>query len=292
MHTQPAHRLRIITELKKVGVTRYGLIKAEVSELPNVIADDEAINACIYGQYGGGSAMMVATDRRVIFLDKKPLHLLLEEMTFDKVLDIGADWQPLFSKVTVNARSGKYVFKYVNSKCAHIFVHYLEAAVLGLHTGAMKRDDKEHFYKMTVPKNLSLEESQFLASNHMAVVSTLGDDGYPYGATMFYFVDSEATDVVRVVTKSSTLTAQNVRDRRRVALTITDQEKMATLHISGDAAPEPDLDVAYKTLKQLLVQNPHIPQGIIPPVAQIRDGSYVVLKIQIAKSYLHTYQGK
>lgn len=292
MHKDQEHAARITADLKKVGVSRYGLLKSETAELPNIIAKDEVIYGCIYGQYGQGSGMIVATDRRVIFLDKKPMHLLLEEMTFDKIIDIGADWQPLFSRVTINGRADKYVFRYVNTRCAHIFVNYLEAAVLGLHTGALRRDDKEHFYKMTIPKNLSLEENQFLAEHYVSVVSTFGNDGYPYGATMFYFIDSSTSDILRIVTKSSTETAQNIRTRSKVALTITDQEKMATLHVSGEASLENDLDVSYKTLKQLLVQNPHIPEGIVPPVAQIKDGSYVVYKVQIAKSYLHIYKTK
>ncbi len=292
MHKDQEHSARITADLKKVGVSKYGLFKAETAELPNIIAKDEVIYGCIYGQYGEGSGMIVATDRRIIFLDKKPMHLLLEEMTFDKIIDIGADWQPLFSRVTINGRAVKYVFRYVNTKCARIFVNYLETAVLGLHTGPMHRDDKEHFYKVTIPKNLSLEENQFLATHYMGVVSSICPDGYPYGATMFYFVDKKSNDILRFVTKSTTVTAGNVRDRRRVALTVTDQEKLATLHISGDASLEEDLDLAYTTLKQLLVKNPHIPEGVIPPVAQIKDGSYVVLKIQIAKSYLRVYKSK
>ncbi len=289
MHKNIAHTKRIEEDLKKAGISSYGLLKSETRELPKIIAEDEPIYGCIYGQYSGGSAMMVATDRRVIFLDKKPLHLMLEEMSFDKIIDIGADWQPLFSKVVINARADKYVFRYVNTNCARKFVRFLETAVLGLPDAMKHRDDKVHHYRVTAPKHFDTDESRFLSLHYICVVSTNGKNGYPYGATMFYFPD-DSENVIRLVTRSETETAQNIRRNRKLALTITDEQKLATMHITGDAILDDDPKKGYEVVQSIISDNPHVPKHVVPPVAQINDGAYVVLKIVVASSYLHVYK--
>lgn len=69
------HRQRVISELKNAGMTTYGTMKMETEKLPSIIHDDEHIGGVVYGRTTGekiGSAMIIATDKRVIFLDVKP----------------------------------------------------------------------------------------------------------------------------------------------------------------------------------------------------------------------------
>lgn len=284
-----SHAARIESDLRKAGFKTYGFMKSETRELPHIIAEDEAIYGCIYGQHNGGSAMLVATDRRILFLDKKPMHLLLEEMTFERVVDIGVDWQPFFSKVTLNSRGEKYIFRYVNTRCARIFVRYLETAVLGMPTKLYKRDTKENHFKIMLPANFNIEESQYLASHALAVVSSNGKNGYPYGAMMFYFPDQKE-NIIRVVTRSETETAQNLRASKKVALTITDIEALATMHITGDATIDDVPEKGYVIMQQLLNGHPLLPKSVLPPVAQINDGAYVIFKITMASTYLRIYK--
>ena len=137
-----SHKERILKELREVGVTGYGLLKSETRQLPTIIAQGETIYGCIYGQYESGSAMLIATDRRLIFVDRKPMHTILEETAFDQIMDIGADWQPIYARVLVNARARRYIFRYVNIKCARIFVKYLENMVLGIDTKVTRHNDQ------------------------------------------------------------------------------------------------------------------------------------------------------
>lgn len=280
---------RIVEDLRSVGVKGYGLMKAETRELARILGPEETIYGCIYGQYGGGSGMMVATDRRVLFLDKKPMHLLLEEMTFDKIMDIGADWQPFFSKVIVNTRGGRYIFSYVNTKCARTFVHYLEAAVLGMPDARFTRDSKDSHYAMKRQARFDDEESQFLATHAICTVSSIGRNGYPYGATMFYFVDQKE-HTIRIVTRSETETAQNLRASRRVALTITDEKMLATMHVRGDAVIDDEPEKGYEIMQEIMKGDLMPVKNALPPVAQLKEGAYVVFKIVIAATYVHTYK--
>lgn len=289
MNKDASHVSRINDDLRRVGFKSYGFMKSETRALPDIIASDEPILGCIYGQYSGGSGMLVATDRRILFVDKKPMHLLLEEMTFERVVDIGVDWQPFYSMVTLNTRGEKYIFKYVNTKCARIFVRYLETAVIGMKSKQKSSGIRASNPKIVMPVVINNEESFFLSNHALAVVSSNGKNGYPYGAAMFYFPD-QTDHIIRVVTRSETETAQNLRVSKKVALTITDVEDLATMHITGDASIDDTPEKGYAIMQQLIKGHPLLPKNVLPPVAQINEGAYVIFKITIRSTNLRIYK--
>jgi hypothetical protein len=120
------HKERIIHELMEAGVTPYGLIKSESRYLPRVINEDEHIKAVIYGQHNSSLAMLIATDKRVIYLDKKPTAELVDEISYEVVSGIELDMFIIFATVTLHAAVGNYKFQYVNPKCAEKFVQHIE----------------------------------------------------------------------------------------------------------------------------------------------------------------------
>jgi hypothetical protein len=76
-------------QLKKVGFNINGWGRTEVRELQNIILPDEEIFECVNGLYEGGFALLVATDVRVLLIDKKPLnYLTVEDMRFDMINEI------------------------------------------------------------------------------------------------------------------------------------------------------------------------------------------------------------
>lgn len=79
------HAKRVKAELIKAGVTTYGLMKAESRHLPEHVHEDEHIGGVVYGRYEGGSGMIVATDKRVLFLDYKPFYKSTDEIHYDVV---------------------------------------------------------------------------------------------------------------------------------------------------------------------------------------------------------------
>lgn len=61
-------------------------MKSEGRYLPEIIHDDEHIKGAWYGRYENGSAMLVATDHQVIFLDRMPLFTASDELTISGIL--------------------------------------------------------------------------------------------------------------------------------------------------------------------------------------------------------------
>ena len=126
------HEERIKQELKDAGVTRFGMLKFAVKDLPSIIHKKEHINGVVYGRYGEKTGsltlvegMLVATDHRIIFVDHKPGYTSTDEITYDVVSGVKKT-TAVFSAVTLHTRIGDYTIRFANSRCAAIFVRYVE----------------------------------------------------------------------------------------------------------------------------------------------------------------------
>lgn len=76
-------------QLKELGFNRHGWGRTELGELPAIILPGEEIFECVNGIYEGGFAMLVATDVRLLLIDKKPLnYLTVEDLRYDVINEI------------------------------------------------------------------------------------------------------------------------------------------------------------------------------------------------------------
>jgi|SRR5688572_5601146 hypothetical protein len=124
---------RIKRELQEAGVTQYGLAKFASHFLPTVLHDDEYIGGAVYGRYAAGTGllkwtegMLIATDRRVMFLDRKPGFEALDEITYDVVSGVQKSFAWPFSAVTLHTRLGNYTLRFANSNCIDRFMRFVE----------------------------------------------------------------------------------------------------------------------------------------------------------------------
>ena len=124
------HKERIRQELKDLGMWRPGLLRPEARYLPNIIHPDEAIEAIVYGHNEEGLVMLVATDRRAIYLNKKPLFLDEDQVTYDVVLGIDYYSVGPYTTVTLRTQIKDFKVKTCNKACAEAFVDYIESHCL------------------------------------------------------------------------------------------------------------------------------------------------------------------
>ena len=127
-----AHKQRVNDELIAAGVTWFGMKKFAVKYLPKVIHENEHIGGVVYGRYKDktgslsfNEGMLIATDRRVIFLDHKPGYTKVDELTYAVVSGINKI-TAIFSAVTLHTRLGDFTIRFANSKCATQIVSYVE----------------------------------------------------------------------------------------------------------------------------------------------------------------------
>jgi hypothetical protein len=121
---------RIRAELATVGVGAVGLRTPEVKELAKMLHPDEHIGGVVYGRYSNGLGWLVATERRIIFIDKKPMFATIDELTYEAVSGVKKMKAGLLNSVELQTRIGDYTIRFVGTKCANIFVKYIEQRCL------------------------------------------------------------------------------------------------------------------------------------------------------------------
>lgn len=136
------HADRIREELKEHGALPYDLILPETYYLPTVIHPDEHIMGSVYGRYKYGESVgrgaLVATDKRVIFLDKKPLFVHYDELTFMIIGSVSYTRTAVVGYVTLHTRLGDFQLRTFNHNNAYNFVKFIEEKCLQQMEGPAK----------------------------------------------------------------------------------------------------------------------------------------------------------
>ncbi len=125
---------RIRQELKAVGMTGFGRAKFASQFLPKILHEGERIRGVVYGRYAPGEnkqlrwseGMLIATNLRVIFLDRKPGFENFDELTYDVVSGVQKTFAWPFASMTLHTRIGNYTLRFANKQCIDTFMEYVE----------------------------------------------------------------------------------------------------------------------------------------------------------------------
>lgn len=284
------HAKRVKKELTEAGVTGYGLIKSESRYLPQVIHEDERIGGVVYGQYSGGSAMLIATDHRVIFLDRKPLFTTSDELTYDVVSGVRFDRSGLFNSVVLHTRVADYTIRYANARCANRFVRYIESRRLEKdYNSADSRDTAAPSTPVPLPY-LSDQALAFLKEHDVTVLSSVDRTGNVYGAVVYYLVDQ--LNYIYILTKQGTAKARNILAHSQVAMTIFEASTARTLNIQGTAEFETDQKIKDYVFNEIVKPRPYSGEMQLPPVTKLTEGSFTVIRITPTSGKYTDYKEK
>ena len=112
--------------LKSVSVLdAKALSKGEIKELPNVLWEDELPVAVITGMYHDGNGILVATDRRLIFIDKGLIGLTVEDIYFEDISSIESHQGIMSGSLTIYARGNKESIGFVQNDSVRPFSDFL-----------------------------------------------------------------------------------------------------------------------------------------------------------------------
>lgn len=124
------HRQRVRRELKEAGLSGYAMSQPESRYLPRIIHPDEHIGGAVFGRHEFGLVMLVATDRRIVFLDKKPLFVDADEINYVAVNGVDFGHVGIGCTVNLHTRVKDYRVRSFNARAAGQFVHYIEGRCL------------------------------------------------------------------------------------------------------------------------------------------------------------------
>lgn len=102
-------------QLKQLGFKLNGWGKGEIKELPNILLPGEEIYELVNGTYEGGFALAVATDVRLLLVDKKPMnYLTVEDIRFDMISEIDYSHRLLGAQIAVSTGDRDFHFRSYN----------------------------------------------------------------------------------------------------------------------------------------------------------------------------------
>lgn len=128
------HAQKIKASISSLGADEYDLMLPETHVLPLIIQPDERIEGIIYGHYlqetpkepVRGRGVLVATDKRIMLIDHKPLYLKNAEYPYEVVSTISLNSGALAHTITLGTRVGNVSIRTRNRRSATIFISALE----------------------------------------------------------------------------------------------------------------------------------------------------------------------
>lgn len=164
-------------QLRKIGFTVKRFNRAEVFELKNIIYSGEQIYECVNGFYEGGVALLVATDSRVLLVDKKPMGFLnIDDLRFDMICDIDYSHRMLGAQIKISTGANNLVFKsYNQAKLRKLIGHVqLRMSELKQQQNEHASDQKKHL------EEINRQLQMYLLAQHQHLQMQLGPNQEVY----------------------------------------------------------------------------------------------------------------
>ncbi len=268
---------RIESELLACGLPKRELQKAESKYLTQIIHEDEHIIGAVGGMYDDSlHAMLVATDKRIFFLDCKPMYTVSDELTYEVVSGVKHSHHGPVTRVTLHSRVSDYSLVLTNKNAADNFVRAVETR--RLETNVLNQDDKEKPKSEMNPK-LVLDDAvvAFLQSRELGVLSTVDRTGVVAGAAVYYVLASDGC--VYLMSRSNTLKLHNAVETHMVALTVYDEKILQTVQLQGHAEIEIDDKKREMIFERLMRPRPVEGTVSLPPITKQHSGTPMILRI-------------
>jgi uncharacterized pyridoxamine 5'-phosphate oxidase family protein len=128
----------------------------------------------------------------------------------------------------------------------------------------------------------------FLKDHPIGVLATLGAENVPELSTIYFFIQSDF--LCYFVTKTETRKYHNFLAKQKATLLAYDEEKLATVEMSGEVETVTDIVKATEIIEsfQDLVLSRKVGYWV-PPIAQLERGNYAVCRLVPATVRFHQF---
>jgi hypothetical protein len=101
----------IEARLSKLNFRASRWFKPEIRELQHILWDNEQIIECAQGRYFGGFALLVATEHRLLLIDKKLPYLSVEDVRYDMISSINYSSQMFDANINIYTVNKQHQFR-------------------------------------------------------------------------------------------------------------------------------------------------------------------------------------
>jgi hypothetical protein len=129
-------------QIKNIGASLPFWYNPEIRELPRIMREGEIIQLMVFGRYEGGTAILCATNYRILLVDKKPMFLTVEDIRYDMVAEV--DFAHYFFGATMHLRSFSKDFKFKSFRQIELrkFTSHIQNKVMEQRSHAMEIESK------------------------------------------------------------------------------------------------------------------------------------------------------
>jgi Bacterial PH domain len=151
-------------QLKKVGCNFRFWNRPEIRELCNILVPGEVIAQTTNGRYENGFALLVATNLRLLLIDKKPMFLTLEDIRFDMISEMDYSGQVFEGTVRIMTPNRKLVFTSWNQGRLRTILNYAQQRVTEIRQHYIERQffqspNRDNQYTAPVVGSLALQSN-------------------------------------------------------------------------------------------------------------------------------------
>lgn len=114
-------------ELALAGSPKRIMRSGEARALTGIMSDDEEIMACIQGLYDEGIGLIVATNSRLLIVNKSFLWQRMEDEAYAMINSVIYKQGIFFGKVILATRARRYTFNVLKSDPIGPFIAYIDS---------------------------------------------------------------------------------------------------------------------------------------------------------------------
>jgi hypothetical protein len=131
-------------QIKNLGASLPFWYNPEIRELPKIMREGEIIQLMVFGRYEGGTALLCATNYRILLVDKKPMFLTVEDIRYDMVAEV--DYAHYFLGATMHLRSFSKDFKFKSFRQIELrkFTSHIQNRVMEQRSQSMELNEIQH----------------------------------------------------------------------------------------------------------------------------------------------------
>lgn len=140
------------------------LVRKEIKELPHILWEDEKVEKIVQGYYNKGTGVLVATNKRLIFVDKGLIYgCRVEDFPYDKITSIQYKTGLVLGEITIFASGNNALIQNIQKAYVKNFAEFVRARITGI---------KDHASFQSVNKNE--EEDAFVKLEKLAQLKDKG----------------------------------------------------------------------------------------------------------------------
>jgi hypothetical protein len=83
------------------------MVRREFKKLPSLLEEEEMLHHVVQGRYQGKQGLVVATDRRVLFIEEGMMRSNLEDFPYERISSVQTSTGMMFGKLTIYASGNK-----------------------------------------------------------------------------------------------------------------------------------------------------------------------------------------